>query len=220
MDEIRAPMGMLKRDHIRAMLQMESVAAQWQAQAGKPAAESDVEAIYRVFEEKLMKSLSDYASPKPGVADAVAQLRGMGLWIGSTTGYTDSMMAVVVPAAAQQGYAPDYWCSPDSAGGFGRPYPYMIFRNMQQFGIAGVREVVKVGDTVSDIREGKNAGVRSLGVIEGSSVLGLTQAEFHALSADARAQACAKARQTFLDAGADDVLQTIADLPAWIAAQG
>ena len=46
---------------------------------------------------------------------------------------------------------------PDSAGGFGRPYPYMIFRNMQQFGIAGVREVVKVGDTVSDIREGKNA---------------------------------------------------------------
>ena len=118
MDEIRAPMGMLKRDHIRTMLQMESVAAQWQAQAGKPAAESDVEAIYRVFEEKLMESLSDYASPKPGVADAVAQLRGMGLQIGSTTGYTDSMMAVVVPAAAQQGYAPDYWCSPDSAGGF------------------------------------------------------------------------------------------------------
>ena len=220
MDEIRAPMGMLKRDHIRTMLQMEGVAAQWQAQAGKPAAESDVEAIYRVFEEKLMESLSDYAAPKPGVVDAVAQLRGMGLQIGSTTGYTDSMMAVVVPAAAQQGYAPDYWCSPDSAGGFGRPYPYMIFRNMQQFGVQDVCEVVKVGDTVSDIREGKNAGVRSLGVIEGSSVLGLTQAEFHALSADARAQACARARQTFLDAGADDVLQTIADLPAWIAAQG
>ena len=57
----------------------------------------------------------------------------------------------------------------------------------------------------------------SLGVIEGSSVLGLTQAEFAALSADGRAQACAKARQTFLDAGADDVLQTINELPAWIA---
>ena len=32
-EEIRAPMGMLKRDHIRTMLQMEGVAAQWQAQA-------------------------------------------------------------------------------------------------------------------------------------------------------------------------------------------
>ena len=59
MDEIRAPMGMLKRDHIRTMLQMEGVAAQWQARTGKAAAESDVEAIYRVFEEKLMESLSD-----------------------------------------------------------------------------------------------------------------------------------------------------------------
>ena len=124
MDEIRAPMGMLKRDHINTrssgtMLQMESVAVQWQAQAGKAAAEADVEAIYRVFEEKLMESLSDYAGPKPGVADAVAQLREMGLKIGSTTGYTDSMMAVVVPEAARQGYAPDYWCSPDSVNGFG-----------------------------------------------------------------------------------------------------
>lgn len=216
MDEIRAPMGMLKRDHIRTMLQMESVAAQWRAQAGKAAEEADVEAIYRVFEEKLMESLSDYAAPKPGVVDTVAQLREMGLKIGSTTGYTDSMMAVVVPEAARQGYAPDYWCSPDSVGGFGRPYPYMIFRNMQQFGIADVHEVVKMGDTVSDIREGKNAGVLSLGVIEGSSVLGLTQAEFDALSADERAQACGKARQTFLDAGADAVLQDITELPAWL----
>ena len=92
----------------------------------------------------------------------------------------------------------------------------MIFRNMQQLGIADVREVIKVGDTVSDIREGKQAGVLSLGVMEGSSVLGLTQAEFEALSLADRAEACAKARQTFLDAGADDVLQSIRELPAWI----
>ncbi len=163
-----------------------------------------------------MESLSDFAAPTRGVADTVAQLREMGLKIGSTTGYTDSMMAVVVPEAARQGYAPDYWCSPDSVSGFGRPYPYMIFRNMQQFGIAGVHEVVKVGDTVSDIREGKRAGVLSLGVIKGSSVLGLTQTEFDALSADERAQACGKARQTFLDAGADAVLQDITELPAWL----
>lgn len=215
-DEIRAPMGMLKRDHIRTMLQMERLAAQWQERTGKAAEEADVEAIYRVFEEKLMESLSDYAVPKPDVIDTVAQLREMGLKIGSTTGYTDSMMEVVVPEAARQGYAPDYWCSPDSVGGFGRPYPYMIFRNMQQLGIADVREVVKVGDTVSDIREGKQAGVLSLGVMEGSSVLGLTQAEFEALSLADRAEACAMARQTFLDAGADDVLQSIRELPAWI----
>ena len=215
-DEIRAPMGMLKRDHIRTMLGMERLAAAWQAQTGRSADENDVEAVYRVFEEKLMESLSAYAVPKPEVIDTVAALRAAGLKIGSTTGYTDAMMAVIVPEAAKRGYAPDYWCSPDSVGGAGRPAPDMIFRNMAQLGVREACEVVKVGDTVADIREGKNAGVLSLGVVEGSSVLGLTQAEFDALTPAQRTQACERARQTFLDAGADAVLQTIGELPDWL----
>ena len=35
----------------------------------------------------------------------------------------------------------------------------MIFRNMEALGLSDVRRVMKVGDTVSDIKEGKNAGV-------------------------------------------------------------
>lgn len=215
-DEIRAPMGMLKRDHIRTMLQMERVADAWHAAQGRTAAEDDVDAIYRVFDEKLMESLSEYAAPKAGTVETVCSLREMGLKIGSTTGYTDSMMAVVVPAAYEAGYAPDFWCTPDSVGGFGRPYPYMIFRNMRALGIQSVDEVVKVGDTVSDIQEGSNAGVLSVGVIEGSSVLGLSQAEYEALDDAARQSACDKARQIFLAAGADAVLQKLSDLPGWI----
>ena len=57
----------------------------------------------------------------------------MGLKIGSMTGYTDAMMAVVTENAAKQGYAPDAWFSPDSVDGLGRPNPYMIFANMQKF---------------------------------------------------------------------------------------
>ncbi|MFR0924558.1 MAG: HAD hydrolase-like protein [Butyricicoccaceae bacterium] len=40
-----------------------------------------------------------------------------------------------------------------------------------------VQAVVKVGDTVSDIQEGRNAGARSLGVLEGQ-VMGMTQAAY------------------------------------------
>ena len=93
-DEIRQPMGMLKRDHIRTMLEMPRIAALWQEKYGRNANADDVETIYVHFEEKLMESLSNYASPKPGVVSTVEQLRKMGLFIGSTTGYTDSMMAV------------------------------------------------------------------------------------------------------------------------------
>lgn len=41
---------------------------------------------------------------------------------------------------------------------------------------------MKVGDTVSDILEGKNAGLVTVGILEGSSVMGLTQEEYEALS--------------------------------------
>ena len=104
---------------------------------------------------KLMSVLHLYADPKPGVTEAVEMLREKGIKIGSTTGYTDKMMEIVVPAAASKGYEPDVWFSPDSTGQKGRPYPYMIFRNMEALNLMDVRRVIKVGDTVSDIREGK-----------------------------------------------------------------
>lgn len=55
---------------------------------------------------------------------------------------------------------------------------YQLFDNpsfRERVGGPSVQAVVKVGDTVSDIQEGRNAGVRSLGVLEGSSVMGMTQ---------------------------------------------
>lgn len=119
-EEIRAPMGMLKRDHIRTMLAMPAIRQQWEEKQGA-FDEAAVEKIYGVFEDALMESLSQYAAPKPGVLETVAELRARGMKVGSTTGYTDKMMAVVTAEAARQGYAPDAWFSPDSVQGLGRP---------------------------------------------------------------------------------------------------
>ncbi len=215
-DEIREPMGLLKIDHIRTMLNMERIHGQWREKYGTDPQDEDVTAIYRVFEEKLMESLAEYAFPKPGVAETVREIREMGIRIGSTTGYTDEMMAVVTEKAAENGYSPDTCFTPDSTGGFGRPYPYMIFSNMKAFAIPDVKNVVKVGDTISDIREGRNAGVYSLGVIEGSSMLGLTEAEYEALSEEEKKRLYDDVRRRYLEAGADGVLERLSELPGWI----
>ncbi|HAP6146629.1 TPA: phosphonoacetaldehyde hydrolase, partial [Enterococcus faecium] len=53
--------------------------------------------------------------------------------------------------------------------------------NMQYFKNKSVDEVIKVGDTVSDIQEGKNAGVLTVGVIEGSSLMGISYDEYQKL---------------------------------------
>lgn len=220
LEETRKPMGMLKRDHIRAMLAMERIAGLWKQAQGRAPSQEDVEAVYAQFEPKLFSILDQYAEPKPFAVEAAAQLREMGVKIGSTTGYTDAMMRVVVPNAARQGYAPDCWVSPDGVNGKGRPFPYMIFANMQALGVTSVQRVLKVGDTVSDIQEGVNAGVWTAGVIEGSSELGLSRQEYEALTPRQREEACKKAERSFRQAGAQFVLRDLSQLPGLVRALG
>lgn len=51
----------------------------------------------------------------------------------------------------------------------GRPSPYMIFKAMELMKVYDVRKVIKIGDTPSDLAEGKNAGcLYSLGVLGGT----------------------------------------------------
>lgn len=121
--------------------------------------------------------------------------------VGSTTGYTDEMMTVITVEAAKKGYTPDAWFSPNSVGDKGRPYPFMIFKNLEALEVTSVNAAIKVGDTVSDIKEGKNAGLISVGVTEGSSVMGLSEEEFNALSQEEKDEANKKAATVFSHCG-------------------
>ncbi len=218
MEEVREPMGMLKIDHIRTMLNMPRIRACWTEKYGSEPTEENVNELFGIFEEKLLSILHLFADPKPGVVETVKRLRDKGIAIGSTTGYNDKMMEIVVPIAKEKGYAPDAWFSPDSTNQKGRPYPYMIYRNMEVLGIQDVRKVMKVGDTVSDIKEGRNAGAFTVGVLVGSSEMGLTQEEFEALDFQTQQKKCRETAQKFLNVGADKVVYTLEELAEYLGA--
>lgn len=209
MEEVREPMGMRKWDHIRTMLEMPRIKAQWTEKYGKEPQDSDADKLYQKFEPALLSILDKFAEPNPYVIETVAKLKDMGIKIGSTTGYTDIMMEIVVPKAKELGYEPDCWFSPDATEGMGRPYPYMIFRNMQELKVTSAEHVIKVGDTVADIQEGKHAGVYTIGVVEGSSVLGLTKGEYEALPEEEKEKKLKNAERKFFEAGADAVIRDI-----------
>jgi phosphonoacetaldehyde hydrolase len=191
--ETRAPMGLAKRKHIEVMLE----------NAGFPYTQKDVDEIYDRFEPALFEVLSEHADPLPGVLETVAEIREMGIAIGSTTGYNQKMMCVVVPLAHKKGYAPDCIVCPEETRGMGRPYPYMIWRNLEKLGVSSANKVLKVGDTATDMEEGKNAGCLCVGVLKGSSMLEMLD--------------CPEtARQKYKEAGADYVIEDISKLPALI----
>lgn len=216
-DEVRKPMGMLKMDHIRTMLQMDRIKACWVEKHGAEPTEEDARAMFGIFEGKLLSILDQFADPKPDALNAVSKLREMGVAIGSTTGYTDKMMSIVAPAAKARGYEPDAWFSADSTGQKGRPHPYMIYKNMEVLNLSDARKVLKVGDTISDIKEGKNAGVFTAGVVIGSSQMGLSQEEFEQLCQEEKEEKCKAVKRDFLEAGADTVFLTLDELVDFVA---
>lgn len=211
-DEVRKPMGIAKIDHVREMLKMERISNEWKHIHGREFTEDDVKEIYELSETLILDVLKDYSDPKPYVLETISALREKDIKIGSTTGYNDEMMEIVKKVASEKGYTPDACFTPDSTNKIGRPYPYLIFKNMMELNVKSVDSVVKVGDTVADIIEGKNAGVTTVGIIEGSSVLGYTQDEYNALSDEEKKEAKTRATETYKNCGADYVLDNIKGL--------
>lgn len=213
--QAREPMGLLKIDHIKAILTMPEVSGKFHARYNRDWDMNDVNEMYQRFEKHLFASLKDFTTPIPGVLETMEELRGQGIKIGSTTGYTTSMMDIVRPGAAAKGYVVDNLVTPDDVPA-GRPAPYMIYKNMLDLAIPSVENVVKVGDTLADIREGVNAKVWSIGIVTGSNEMGLTEEEYNHRTSEELSLLKKEVRDRMLAAGAHYVLDTITDLPACI----
>ncbi len=210
--EINAFMGMEKKGHIRSLLATESGSSQFRRVFGRDWTENDVEDFYQAFEANLFDVVAEYSAPISGTVEAVRALRDMGIKIGSTTGYTSQMMERVLPAAEKGGYVPDCVVTPDIAGA-ARPTPFMLFECMKRLNVYPPRLVVKVGDTVIDMEEGVNAGAWSIGIITGSNLLGLTEDEYDAMPAQELAARKKAVEEKYYAAGADLVIDSIAQLP-------
>jgi phosphonoacetaldehyde hydrolase len=76
--------------------------------------------------------------------------------------------------------------------------------------------MVKIGDTVTDIQEGLNAGMGTIGITRTGNELGLTEAEVATLDPVELEARLSGISQRFLDAGAHYVVESITDCPPLI----
>jgi phosphonoacetaldehyde hydrolase len=214
--EAREPMGVGKRDHLRAILSMPRVAELWRTVHGHPWSEADVDRVYQEqFIPRQLESVRQHCQLIPGVLESVAWLRERGIKIGTTTGYFAEAAESAWQAGAAQGYLPDHNVAPNEVPA-GRPAPWMIYRNMEALGIYPPVSVLKIGDTAPDIEEGLAAGVWSVGVTHTGSDVGCTAGEFAALAPAEREARANRACQKLLSAGAHFVVNSVADVPKLI----
>ncbi len=212
-DEARGPMGKAKRDHLREILELPDVATRWQAAHGRVWSEADVDALYAEFLPLELEIIGEHCALIPGALDALADVRRRGMRVGTTTGYNHTIMERVLPAAAAQGYSPDALVCPEDVGA-GRPAPYMLWRNLTLLDVYPAAACVKVGDTIADIAEGRNAGAWCVGLTRSGNELGLTHAETQALDPADLAARLATIGARMQQAGAQYVIESVTDLPS------
>jgi phosphonoacetaldehyde hydrolase len=211
-EQAREPMGAHKRVHIQQIAQNPSVARRWEEIHGRKVGEEDIENLFKAFIPLQLDCLADYADLIPGTLEAVADFRKCGLKIGSTTGYTGEMMALLQEEARKRGYVPDSTvCATDVPAG--RPHPWMCLKNAFDLGIYPMEAFVKVGDTLPDIAEGLNAGMWTIGLAKTGNEIGLPEKEVEALDPDVYDYKINKARERMLQAGAHYVVDGISDVP-------
>jgi phosphonoacetaldehyde hydrolase len=215
--EARRDMGIAKRDHIAALLSIPRIQEEWHRVKGEEVSAAGVDSLYQRFIPLQFDCLRQYSHVIPGVPELANVLRSRGIKIGSTTGYTRAMLEVLVEEAANQGYVPDCGFSPEDAGA-GRPHPFMIYAAAVKMQVYPLGAFIKVGDTESDIKEGLNAGVWSVGVAATGNGVGLSEEEFQALTAAERDHLVRKARHELAAAGAHYVIDTLAELNTVIEA--
>jgi len=125
-----------------------------------------------------------------GASDVFAFLHDRGVRVALASGLPDSLVHAVADRLGWPARGLVHYVTSAEAAGGGRPDPAMVLDAMGHFGIEDPTAVLKVGDTVADVEEGRNAGAWTVSVLTGT-----------------------QGRDALEAAGPDFILQSVAELP-------
>jgi phosphonatase-like hydrolase len=126
--------------------------------------------IYQNFIQQLAKAYESYPiKPQPNAEDLFSELKERNIITILNTGYNRATAQSILDKLEwREGVDFDGLVTATDVTK-NRPYPDMIEFAMKRFGITNPAEVVKIGDSIIDIEEGRNAGCTlNIGITTGA----------------------------------------------------
>lgn len=172
---IRKPMGNFKPTHLRMMLNLPEVSAQWEEKYGRPWNEDDFDKILATFRPLMTKYIvdEDLAKPIPGAVECIDELRKAGILVGCDTGYYEED-SKKLNKYLEEKYGLFFDVVTNAEKVPGRPWPFMVFDCMLEAykinqKVLPVESVVKIDDTAAGMKCGNNAGCWTIGLYASGS---------------------------------------------------
>jgi len=148
---------------------------------------SNLEAIYASFTNNITQNVGLFCE-NDGLGELLSWLKAKKIKTGIGSGLERDVFDRICQHLKWDHSRFDYTgLGPET--GRCRPYPDLIFDFMKKMNSTDPGEILKVGDTVADIEEGKNAGVKTAVILSGT-----------------------QSKEILLTAGPDFVLTSLADL--------
>jgi phosphonatase-like hydrolase len=136
----------------------------------KPQEDKLAEKLYVIFDKALAIAYDTIElKPQEGAADVFKTLKQKNIRVVLNTGYNDATARGILKKLQwQEGEQIDSLVTATDVSN-NRPQPDMILLAMERFGITDAKEVAKIGDSIIDIEEGRNAGCGlSIGITTGA----------------------------------------------------
>ena len=126
------------------------------------------EPVYEAFQSYLLDCYRDGpVNPVPGAEETFGWLNRHGIDVALTTGFDRPVADLLIGHLGWTGVADTTVCNDEVKSG--RPAPDLIMAAMERLNHIDVARVASVGDTISDLEAGANAGTGiNIGVLSGA----------------------------------------------------
>jgi phosphonatase-like hydrolase len=157
--DIQSIRGRSKIDAIRELLT---------THRGESCAQEQTQVVYKSFKQILLESYrSEPIEPIAGASATLEWCQAHAIAVALTTGFDRDLAGLLVDRLDWSQRIDTLVCNDDVAAG--RPAPDLILTAMLRLDLVNVARVVSVGDTVSDLQAGANAGTGfNIGVLSGA----------------------------------------------------
>ena len=172
-DLLQKDMGLRKIDHIDRILKDKKIIHQWKNIHGKKPDDNDKYDIYDNFHKCQLINQRKNMEVIPQAYKCLKKLKNNNIKIGITTGFSKPITDDIIDLFNLENYI-NHYVSSSCLDYPGRPHPFMINENMKVLKIDNPKHIIKIDDTCTGIREGKNAGCWTVGVARWSVNMGVS----------------------------------------------